>query len=139
MSAEASPEQEGFSVEIVHMDGNAVLRLHGDLELATVLRLRVAVAAVHARGIRELVLDLSALDFIDARGLRELVVARQRQQEIGGDVILHSPRPQTLRVLEDKGLERRVRWFESMGFRQPDPETTHCAHIGQLVESLTQP
>ena len=54
MSAEASPEQEGFSVEIVHMDGNAVLRLHGDLELATVLRLRVAVAAVHARGIREL-------------------------------------------------------------------------------------
>ena len=41
--------------------------------------------------------------------------------------------------LEDEGFEGRVRWFESMGFRQPDRDTTHSAHIGQLVESLTKP
>ena len=49
-------------------------------------------------------LDLSTLDFIDSCGLREFVVARKRQQEIGGDVILRSPSEQTLRILEIVGL-----------------------------------
>ena len=33
VSIEATPGQEAFSVEVVHMDGNAVLRLHGELKL----------------------------------------------------------------------------------------------------------
>ena len=39
-----------------------------------------------------------------ASGLSEIVVARKRQQEIGGHVILRSPTEQTLRILEIVGL-----------------------------------
>lgn len=93
-----------FRVDVVHLDGHAVLQLHGDLDLATVELLAAAVRGVQAQGTPELVLDLSSLNFVDSYGLRELVVARKRQQEIGGDVILLSPTKRTLRTLEIVGL-----------------------------------
>ena len=90
-----------FWVDVVRTGGHAVLQLHGDLDMGTVEVFAEAVRGVQAQGIQELVLDLSTLF---SSGLREFVVARKRQQEVGGDVILRSPTEQTLRILEIVGL-----------------------------------
>ncbi len=51
-----------------------------------------------------MVLDLSELRFIDSSGLNHLVKALKRQRERGGEVVLHAPSAQTLRVLDLVGL-----------------------------------
>ena len=56
-----------------------------------------------------LVIDVSGLEFIDSCGLHQLVLALKRQGEVGGEVVLRSPRPNTLRVLEMVGLTQAFR------------------------------
>lgn len=109
MNADPAHDQHGaFAVELIHLDGNAVLQLRGDLDMDSAERLREAVRQVQAQGIRELVFDLSTLTFIDSSGLREFVIARKRQQEISGDLVLRSPTKQTLRVLEIVGMDQII-------------------------------
>jgi anti-anti-sigma factor len=55
---------------------------------------------------RTIVIDASSLDFIDSSGLHQLVQALKRQREVGGDLVLHRPTAQTMRVLEIVGLDK---------------------------------
>ena len=99
---------EALRIEVAYLEGSAVLQLHGELDLATADQFDAAARQVHARGIRDLVVDLSKLDFIDSTGLCQFIAARKRQQEIGGDLILRSPRKATSRVLEIVGMDQIV-------------------------------
>ncbi len=115
MNADPRPDLAGaFAVELVHLNGKAVLQLHGDLDMNSGERLREAARQFHAQGIRELALDLSTLDFIDSSGLRELVLAHKRQQEVGGDLILRSPTKQTC------ACSRSSEWIRSSPSPEPD-------------------
>ncbi len=93
-----------FRVDTMEVDGQLELRLVGELDIATADRLDQALLLPHDRGQATVVLDLSALEFIDSTGLNKLVVALKRQRESGGDVVLRAPRNETLRVLEIVGL-----------------------------------
>jgi anti-anti-sigma factor len=53
------------------------LRLAGELDMATAGRLEAAVAAALARQESELVVDLTAVGFMDSTGLRALLRARR--------------------------------------------------------------
>jgi anti-sigma B factor antagonist len=56
-------------------DGSLVLRLRGELDLATVPALVRAVAQAVELGPASIVLDLSTLEFLDARGVSGLIDA----------------------------------------------------------------
>lgn len=73
------------------VDGQAVLRLSGDLDMDSAELFAEAARRVHAERIPSLVLDLSALDFVDSSGLSQFVLALKRQREIGGEVVLQAP------------------------------------------------
>lgn len=66
-------------------DGQAVLRLSGDLDMDSAELFAEAARRVHAGG-PSLVLDLSAVDFVDSSGLSQFVLSLKRQREIGGEV-----------------------------------------------------
>jgi anti-sigma B factor antagonist len=104
-TAPVTPEGVGnFNVESLVVDGQAVLRLSGDLDMGSAELFAEAARRVHAEGFPCLVLDLSALDFVDSSGLSEFVLAFKRQQEIGGEVVLRAPTAQVRRVLDIVGL-----------------------------------
>lgn len=93
-----------FGLESSHSDDHATLVVTGELDMDTAPSLEKAVARAQAQGPTTLVIDLSGVEFIDSCGLHQLVVALRRQREVGGEVVLRSPRPNTLRLLEMVGL-----------------------------------
>jgi anti-anti-sigma factor len=95
-----------FDVETVASDGVAELRLAGELDIGTAGRFRQVLRQVYEAGVATVVVDLSALTFIDSTGLHELVVAQKRQRASGGEIVLQAPTAQTRRVLEIVGLNQ---------------------------------
>jgi anti-sigma B factor antagonist len=86
-----------------------VLALHGELDLTSApvfeRELRTAESASPLR----LVLDLSALDFMDSTGLRALLLARERAGGEGHTLMLRRGPRQVQRVLE---LTKTIDAFE---------------------------
>jgi anti-sigma B factor antagonist len=90
--------------------GPFVVTLTGDLDLAsreaTTARLAEAVAAAHTNG-NDVVVDLSAVTFLDSTGISCLVRA---YADVGPERSFHlsGPSPMTRRVLEVVGLTTMI-------------------------------
>lgn len=74
-----------------------VLRLTGELDLATAPDVLAAVEAATGDGTTRLVLDMSGVSFIDSTGVRTLLEANR---VAGNDLSLLAPSPAVTRVLE---------------------------------------
>lgn len=61
---------------------------------------RLAFEEALASGATRLVLDVAQLDFIDSAGLRTLAATAGRLRERGGDLVLVSPPPGLVRLLD---------------------------------------
>ncbi len=85
--------------------GAAVLRVSGELDLATAPRLEQAVA--RARPATPIVIDLSRCTFVDSAGMRSLVNA-SKSASPEGRVHLVATDPNILRVLEITGIDTVV-------------------------------
>jgi anti-anti-sigma factor len=79
-------------------DGQAVVALRGELDLADAASIAAALIAVAART-PEMIVDLAGLEFIDASGVAALVLAQVQARRAGGDLLLAAPQDQVLRVL----------------------------------------
>jgi anti-anti-sigma factor len=79
-------------------------------------RLDAATAAAHEKSIKELLvgevnsiaIDLSEVDFLSSAGLRVLLTAAKAAQTKGGKVVLISPKPAVLEVLEVTGFDKLI-------------------------------
>jgi anti-sigma B factor antagonist len=77
------PEQQpAFTVDTVASDGGIVLRAGGELDMATVDRLRAHIddAIKDAESIE---LDMTGVTFIDSTGLRALIMGREAAAAAG--------------------------------------------------------
>ena len=79
-------------------DGQVVVALRGELDIADAASVAAALVAVAARA-AEIIVDLAGLEFIDASGVAALVLARVQTRRAGGDLLLAAPQDQVLRVL----------------------------------------
>lgn len=86
-------------------DGSRLLRLRGELDLATVDKLRDAVKE-SLDGSRHLVLDLSGLAFIDSSGLRELYRATTASGRDGWRLELVGAQGDVLQTIRMSGMDR---------------------------------
>ena len=75
-----------------------VIRMEGSCDLATAPRLRQTLQPFVPPEVNEVVLDVSALEFIDSTGLGVVLGAMRRLREGGG----------TLRIAGANGIVRRV-------------------------------
>jgi anti-sigma B factor antagonist len=102
-----------FDIDTSSEAGAGRLTLSGELDLATVPRVQEAVDAALARGARTLIVDLSALSFIDSSGLRLFVVLHQRANAEGWTLSLIRPQERAMTVFRVSGLEENLPFSES--------------------------
>lgn len=94
----------GFGIDVIQTDATAVVRVVGELDLATAPQLRERLAGLTNSGVRTVTVDLAHLDFIDSTGLHVLVSGLKRLRELGGDLWLRSPKPSAMKLFEMTGL-----------------------------------
>jgi anti-sigma B factor antagonist len=83
----------------------AILRISGEVDISTAPQLRERLQQLESRSV---VVDLSAMTFIDSTGLGVLVGAFKRLRESGGDLVLRAPTLSARKVLELTGLSQLV-------------------------------
>ena len=88
----------GVELETSVRGGRLVVGLRGDLDVTSAADAEAAITALMARG-QSLVIDMSALDFIDCSALGALLRVRGLARRGGGDVVLATPQPYVLRLL----------------------------------------
>ena len=96
----------GFHAGVDNTEGTVVLRLQGELDMATAPGLaRDLHTALDARP-STLALDLSELTFLDSTGIRVLITASRRAEDQGCSFVLRSPRRSVLKALRLTGVDR---------------------------------
>jgi anti-anti-sigma factor len=87
-------------------DGRWVLRLHGELDASQAEWLADLLGVALDQRPRELIVDLSALDFLDCGALAVLIAARQRLAGRDGRLVVAGARPIVARLLAVTGADR---------------------------------
>jgi anti-sigma B factor antagonist len=102
-------------ISTAERDGRVILALRGELDLATSDDLRRAIVRAEASGVRELVLDLSDLQFVDSSGIHLIVQFAHRLQTRGPRLsLLRGPEP-VHRVFELCRLDRELPFANGPG------------------------
>jgi anti-sigma B factor antagonist len=82
-----------------------VLAVAGEVDIATWPKLVRQLHALMDAGERQVVVDMSAVEFIDASGIGALVGAASMARDAGGTIALTRPSCAVLRLLDIMGLD----------------------------------
>ena len=88
-----------------HCDRRSVLSLLGELDVCNKDLLAGTIGSALERGARMLVVDLSALDFMDCSGLSVLVKTRQKLAEGQGELVITGCQPVVRRLFHLMDLD----------------------------------
>jgi anti-anti-sigma factor len=97
-------EESAFSVSVSTAGSAAVVRVVGELDVATAPQLREAVVGLVRQDVSDVIVDLGGLEFVDSSGLSVLIGAHKRLREQGGQLRLRSVPAQAANVLRVTGL-----------------------------------
>ena len=97
-----------FSCTVDRNDATGTIVARGEIDLASSPEFRVAIHDLLDAGVRDVVVDLTAVSFIDSSGLGVLVGALKRVNELGGDagLVLVGLDGPARRVFEITGLDQ---------------------------------
>jgi anti-sigma B factor antagonist len=90
-----------FALQVTHDGQGPVVRVAGELDLASAGQFRECLQELMGR---TLTIDFTDVTFMDSTALGVLIAAQQRQEVEGGELILHGVRPAQMRVIEIAGL-----------------------------------
>jgi anti-anti-sigma factor len=93
-------------------DGAVVVRVEGELDMATSVSLEEALGPTEAG--RQLVIDLTDCTFLDSSAVRLLVGAARAAEESEGKISLVASDPGILRVLEIAAVDTMLPVHESL-------------------------
>ena len=118
---------EALTIRVRREQGYEIVAVAGEVDIATVTRLRERLFELAASG-RPLVVDLDQVRFIDSAGLAALVGAARRAATHGASLQAVCARPQTRQLFRLTGLDSQVplartldRALESLAAAQPPP------------------
>lgn len=98
----------GFHTEVDALEDGVVIRLHGDLDMATASELRQTLAAILGKAPVRVTIDLSGLDFVDSTGIGVLVGGFRRAKDEGCDFSLRFPNRPVKKVLHLTGIDQMM-------------------------------
>lgn len=97
-----------LTIAIAENGTNRTVRLDGTCDLATAPELRQALQPLVPPDVKEVTLDLSALEFIDSTGLGVILGAMRRLREGGGTLRIAGASGTVRRVLEITDLDKVI-------------------------------
>ena len=103
-SGRNAPRQWYLDSSAVTENGSTVLLLRGRIGHAAAGDLEAAAKAALSGGIRELVLDLSGVDYLSSAGLKVLAGLAAIQKDRGASLVVRDPSPAARLSLELAGL-----------------------------------
>ena len=112
------------------------IKLRGEIDHHSAVAVRTAIDdMIRSRRPAELIIDMSAVDFMDSSGLGLIMGRYNTMKEIGGEVIVADPTPATEKIMNLAGLERIVR-ITHTSLRRPWAKPTEAE--GAVVMSVGQ-
>ena len=102
-----------LSIDVRRQGERVVLRLDGELDLASVPQLERAVENATLDNPAETVLDLRGLEFIDSTGLRAILAQDKRAQERGGTFALVRGSQQVQRLMNMTRVDEHLKIISS--------------------------
>jgi anti-sigma B factor antagonist len=97
-----------FRADLRHLDGNATVELHGELDVYTAPTFRELALKLLQDGHSRIVLDAARLTFIDSTGIGLFVSVMRRAEADGGFVRVTGANGPVARALEITGLAQRL-------------------------------
>lgn len=101
-----------LDIEVERSSGYTLCRPVGELDAYTVNQFREALGGLADH--KYLLIDLSAVPFMDSAGLGALIGGIRRAREAGGDVAVACSRPTLTRLLHTTGFDRIVAVTETV-------------------------
>jgi anti-sigma B factor antagonist len=102
------PVTSAFHIEIVNRDGGLVVRVEGELDVATAAVLDERLREVESTELGLITIDLAGVSFIDSTGLRALVEAHVRdcagEHPAGGRLRITGGSEQAQKLFELAGV-----------------------------------
>ena len=98
---------KAMTIQTRREPGDVVVTVAGEVDIATVARLRERLSALAAGGL-PLVADLDQVSFIDATGLGALAAASRRAAACGVSLYVVCAQSQTRRLFRITGLDRQI-------------------------------
>jgi anti-anti-sigma factor len=120
--ADSPPIRHERTVDLAH--DRTVVTISGDLDRDTGGTLRDILVAAVDTGTGQVVVDLSAIDFVGSRALGTLVVAARRAHDQHREFSVVATHPTVVRSMELTGLDRFLRLAARLA---EVPETTAVA------------
>ena len=102
-----SPAWQPFSIKVSADGDKAVVALQGELDMSGTDRAREAIEQAEDNA-KLVILDLSALDFIDSTGLEVILRAARRAQDNGGRLVVRRPSSYVKRILEMTAIDQSL-------------------------------
>jgi anti-sigma B factor antagonist len=99
-------DEAAWQLAVDQQPDRTVLRVTGDLDLETSPHLLAGAEPHLADGGKNLVVDLSRLEFIDSSGLSALIRINQRVTASGRQLVIISPAPRVAKAFEITGLDQ---------------------------------
>jgi anti-sigma B factor antagonist len=103
-----------LGLEVTERGSWAVLAVAGEVDVATVPRLREQLHSLVAQGRHHIVVDLEGVDFLDSTGLGVLVGALKRVRTNGGELALVCTQSRIRKVFEVTGLTKVFSLYDSV-------------------------
>ena len=104
----SSPEGGELTLSLTYDESLFSIELFGELDLATVPELDSVLARAESTDAKEIVVDLSGLEFVDSTGIALLVKAARRSRMNGGRLRLLRGTGQVERVMTLCRLHERL-------------------------------
>ena len=95
-------DDETLRVEVTYRDGITVVIVTGEIDAHTMLALQAPLSELSPHS--HILLDMSAVRFMDCRGLRVILTRRNEMTEAGGSIHIHHASPAVLRLMHVSGL-----------------------------------
>lgn len=101
-------------MSVTNGDSYTVIALAGESDVYTYDQLRGALESEAAKGVLLLIVDLSALEFMDSTGVQVLLDIRVMMSSRGGKLALASPQTTVARVLNLVGADQLIPVYPSV-------------------------
>ena len=108
----ARDRKPGFDSEFT---GTALkIKLRGEIDHHSAVAVRSAIDdMIRTKRPSELIIDMSAVDFMDSSGLGLIMGRYNTMREIGGSVKVYDPTPSTEKIMKLAGIERIIKIVHS--------------------------